>query len=351
LLSEASTFPVEVCHLLMAVSILPDIGDPLKAASEALAVAEEHGDPLLMLPAIERLAGVLIVFAGGRTEDVFPYLQRAQEIVKSLGDPLRAMVYYNLAGIAHAKLGYFGDALQEFERMLEMAEKIGSPKYIATVCDNLGRLMLLQGRHAEAEEYLLRADVIHERREPASRVYSLINLGENARLANNLPLAIERYTQLTELTREIEHWDSEAVAHAGLGLSLLAGGRAAEAQEQAWATVASVADRDRWFANRDMVELFLARLEVNDGKPEAALERLQETAMTLQAQDIYLWALIELERASILRDIDEQAAAEIVSGILAATKGMQCPPLDVKIAELVRSFTISVPALEAEQVA
>ncbi len=345
LLSEATGYPVEMCHLLMAVSVQPDTADPLQAASEALAIAETQGDPLLILPAIERVAGVFIVFAGGRTEEVFPYLQRAQEIVRSLGDPLRAMAYHNIAGIARAKLGCFSDALQEFESVLEMAEKIGAPKHIATACDNLGRLILLQGRHTEAESYLLRADVIHERRERAARLYSLINLGENARLANDLELAIERYTQLVELTREIEHWDSEAVAHAGLGLSLLAARRTQEAQEQAWAAMASVADRDRWFPNRDMVELFLARLEAQEGKKEAALERLQETAMALQAQDVYLWAQIELEQASILRDMDEQAARDIIHGVLAAVGGVQCSPLELKIEELVRSLTVPVSAV------
>jgi tetratricopeptide (TPR) repeat protein len=352
LLDEAQAYPTERCQLLMAVSVLPDTGDPMEAALEALAIAENEGDPRLILSALERIAAVLIVFSGGRTQDAFPYLQRAYTIIESLSDPLRAVLYHNLSGIAYAKLGRFDSARQEFERMLELGERIGAPKTIASACDNLGRLLLEQGRYGDAEEFLNRADLIHERRDQVGRVQSLINLGECARLSGKFPLAIDRYRQLTELAREIEHWDSEAVAHAGLGLSLLGAGQLEEAQEQAWSALASVADRERWFPNRDMVELFLARLEVNEGNVDAALERLQHTAEQLEAQDIYLWAHIQLERVELMQAESPDSGLEALADVIARTEELESPALEAKIRrcrEMFRDSTAVPAASEATE--
>jgi tetratricopeptide (TPR) repeat protein len=333
LLADAGEYPVERLHLLMDASTLPDVADPVATAQEALEIAESCGDDLLLLSALQRTAGAILLFSADRAEEALPYLARASEIIQRIGDPLRAVAYHGLAGVAHTRLGRYEDAVRETELYLQAATQTGEPHYIASACNNLGYMLLKLGRYREAEQHLLRADQVHERRYPSGRVHSLINLGETARLTGDHTLAIERYSRLIELIQEFEYWDSEAVAHAGLGLTLLAAARVEEAREQADKATASVADRDRWFANRDMVELFLARLELIDGERESALERLRHAAEILRTRDVLLWARVELERARVLGELDPRAALGIVSGVAAATHGMQLS-LEGEIGEL-----------------
>jgi tetratricopeptide (TPR) repeat protein len=351
LLAEAEEYPVERCHLLLDASTLPDTADSVGTAMQALEIADRLGDPMVVLDALQRTAGAILISSGHEAEQALPFLERALEIVQSLGDPLRALGYHGAAGLAHMRLGRYADAVRETELMLEAATQTGEPHYIASACNNIGYMLLKLGRYSEAEEHLLRADQLTERRYRPGRAHTLINLGERARLTEDYALAIERYTLLIELTREFEYWDSEAVAHAGLGLSLLAAGRVAEAREQAWKALANVADRERWFANRDMVEVFLARMEVIDGKPRDALERLQRTAETLRSQDIFLWARMELERVSLLLEDDPHLAGELVAAVRSVIAGMQCPPLDAQLSELSQLLPASVPSSTSEQIA
>lgn len=346
LLGEARDYPQERCALLLDMCILPDAVGVIEAATEALKIAEESRDSELVLGAIERLVGVLIWISGARIEGAFSYLDRALEIVRQTGDPLRATLYHTLAGIAHAKLGHFQDALREFESLLAIAERIGDPRQVAVACSNLGCLMLRLGRYQEADQYSLRSDRIHERRDRSSRVQSLLNLAERARLTGDFQRGIECYQKLIEHAQELEYWTSEAVAHAGLGLTLLAAGRVEEARAQAPRVMACVADRERWFEDRDLVELFLARLEVIDGHAEEALKRLQETADALRSHDIYLWARIELERASILRTRDPEAASNILSEVIPATGGLQSPPLQRQIQALSDALRVAPVPLQ-----
>jgi tetratricopeptide (TPR) repeat protein len=333
LLAAAGEFPVERVHLLMDASTLPDTADPVATAQEALEIAESCGDTTLLLGALQRTAAGILLSSIDRAEEALPYLARAHEIIQSLGDPLRAVAYHGIAGVAQTRLGRYEDAVRETEAYLAAATQTGEPHYIASACNNLGYMLLKLARFDEAEEHLLRADQLYERRFPSGRVHSLVNLAERARLTGEHQLAIERYTRLIELIQEFEYWDSEAVAYAGLGLTLLAERRIEEARQQAGKATASVADRERWFANRDMVELFLARLELLDGETALALDRLRHAAETLRTRDVFLWARLELERVRTLAEIDPADAREILAGVATGIQGMQLP-LNDEIEEL-----------------
>lgn len=333
LLAEADPYPVERCHLLMDVSLFPDAVNAVEAARKALELAEGEEDPLLLLAALERISG-LLANSGRATGDAFPYLERALQIVQSLGDPLKAALYHNIAGIAQARLGMFDDALREFQGMLEISERTGDPRKIAVAACNLGCTMLRIGRLEEAEEHLLRADHLHERRDRLSRVHSLLSLAERARLTGDLPLAMERYARMLELAQELEYWNSEAIAHAGLGLCFLQTDRLDEARGCAWRALAVIADRDDWFEDRDVVELFLARLEASEGRPGKGAQRLAEVARSLEQIDVFLWARMELERAYLLRESDVESARSILERVEDAARDIQSPPLQAQVAEL-----------------
>ncbi|MBA2244092.1 MAG: tetratricopeptide repeat protein, partial [Gemmatimonadetes bacterium] len=337
LLAEAADHPRERCELLFELTNLPNASGTTEAAEEAVRIAEEAGDPLLLADALQRVA-VVHIFGGGQLAEAFPHLQRAQELVTTVGDPLRSAVYFAIAGIAHAKRGEYPDARREFMGMLEISERLGDPRKVGVACNNLGVVMLRLGEIEEARQMLERARLIHERRDRSTLVQSLLNLAELSRLTGELPTAVERYQQLLERAREFEYWSSEAVAQAGLGLSYLGAGRVDEARECAWRAVAVVADREQWFEDRNIMETLLARLEALDGQSDAASQRLVRVAEALQADDVYLWAMVQIERARLVREADPGSASAIVFTVLEGTARMQSPLLHDQIAVLRESL-------------
>ncbi|MGH7482964.1 MAG: tetratricopeptide repeat protein, partial [Longimicrobiales bacterium] len=323
LIGQASDWPDERCRLLVELTRYPDAGAVLDAATEAVTCAEGLDDPLLAAHALEQLA-VSLMFAR-RTREAFPPLERALEIAHDIGDPVRSVRYHAIAGVAHARLGRYGDALREFEAMLQLAEKVGDPNFLGVALNNQGAVLLRLGEFDAAEQALQRARGIHERRDRASLLQSLFNLAERARLAGDLALAVQRFAAMRERASEFDYWTSEAVAEAGIGLCTLEQGDVVAARAAAERALAA-ADRDGWFEDRDALELLLARLEALDD-PAVAVERLLRAGRELESRDIFLWARIELERARLLAGFDRAAAAALVAGVRAATGDVQSPPL------------------------
>ena len=347
LLAEAVEYPREHCELMFELTMLPDASGVLEAAETAVQISETLDEPLLLADAIQRLA-IVHILRGGQVDQALPLLERAQGLVTAVGDPLRSAHYYNLAGIAHAKLGRYEDSRREFEGMLEVSDRLGDPKKVAAACINLGALMLRLGAYEEADQLLQRARTINERRDRAGLLQSLFNLAERARLVGDLPAAVSFYTQLLERAREFEYSNSEAVAHAGMGLCHLEAGRTAEARECAWRAVAVVADREEWFEDRDIIELLLARLERLDGQYEAAVGRLSRAAQTLEAADVYLWAMVELERTRLMQDQDPSNAHVILLSVIQGTSRLQSPLLQRHIAVLSEALSSELSAASEE---
>jgi tetratricopeptide (TPR) repeat protein len=332
LLDEAIADAEERCYLLLETSMLPNAVGVVEAVEEAVRIAKDRDDPLLVLDALERFAYVLIFF-GERVDDALPHLQSALEIARQLGDPMRSARSHMVSAIAYAKLGRYAEALSEFEGVLSMAERLGEPRRIGVACNNIGTVLLRLGRYDEAEEMLQRARQIQERRDRTSLGGSVLNLAERARRSGEFALAIERFQQLLEYAREFEYWTEEAVAHAGLGLSLLESDRVDEARQAAWAAISAVADRDEWFQDREFIEILLARLDVIDGHVDHAAQRLGKAAGVLSTYDVYAWASVELERCRILAESDPDAARGILAAVSAATSGVHSA-LDRQIAEI-----------------
>ncbi len=318
--------PAEHCMVLLELTRLPGGTGATDLASEAVRIASTLEDRMLLAEALERLA-VAHLFVEGGVQDAFPHLQRALEIAESVNDPSLVAKYHSIAGIAHAKLGHYADARIDLQEMLKAFERMGNPNGIGAACTNLGAVLLRSGLYDEAERMLDRARSIHERRDRATVVESLYSLAMRALLSGDLALALERYGLLLEHAREFQHWNSEAVAHAGMGLCWLEQGRVSEARQAAESARAAVAGHDHWFEDRDLLELFLARLNAVDGQLDAAVARLASAAEALRPRDIYLWARIELERARLLQQMDLDAAADVVDRVAEATAGIQSPPI------------------------
>lgn len=339
MLQEPDAPARERCELLLELANLPNADGTLAAVEEAVRIAQALEEPPLLADALQQLA-MVHVFGAGHPAEAFDHLERAQAIGRTVDDPRRTALYHNIAGIAYAKLGQYASARREFEGMLAIAERIGEPHRIAAACANLGAVSLRLGDWEHAGTVLRRARTINERRDRGTLVHTLLSLAEQARAIGDPATAVEIFQQLVECARELEHWSAEAVAHAGLGRCLLETGRLEEARECAWRAIAVVADREEWFEDRDVLETFLARLEVLDGRGADAARRLARAAEALRTVDVFLWAMVELERSELVRGEDPDGAAAILSGVISGTAKVQSPVLQTRIDALRAAFPV-----------
>ena len=333
LLERTENDPTERCHLLLELTRLPDANRDAGHSIEAVRIAESLGNPLLLVDALERVA-VRNVFVEGRVEEEFEPLRRALEVAFSIQDPVLLARYHAIAGVANAKMGRYRDALDDFGNVLTAFERMGDPNGIAAACHNLGMVMLRVGVFADAERMLERARTIHERRDRASIVQSLFGLAECARLQDDPGTAAERFEYLLEHAVQLQLWQSEAVARGGLGLCFLARDRREEAEEQAAALRTLLAASATWFEDRDIPELFLARLDAAAGDALGADVRLERIASAVRSRDVYLWARTIIERAELAMPFDQAEATAIIVSAGDAIARIQSPPLHTRLAAL-----------------
>jgi tetratricopeptide (TPR) repeat protein len=319
LLAEPDAVAVERCHLLLELGRAPGATGVTPALAEAVEIAERVAVPALLAETLEQYA-VHLIFSGA-PEQSLPHLERATSLVGSGQDPLRLARFNAIAGVAHARMNRYRDALAAFEKMLELYERIGDPNGIGAACNNAGALLLRLGRWQEAEEVIGRAAQLHERRDRANLIQSLFNLAELALRRGELDLAEQRYQALLERALAFEHWMSEAVAHAGLGHVQLERGQTAGAQEAGVRVAAVIGDREQWFEDREVVELLFARLEAAEGRVDEAVARLGQASAALESFDRYPWARVEIERARMLRAVDPGEARVILSHVIASMEG------------------------------
>jgi len=306
LVAEATDVPEERCHLLLEAGFLPNAVGVVDSAAEAVSIAESIGDPVLLSKALEQLAWAYIM--AGQPREGLTRLERAHSTGSGSVDPVRTARYHNIRGVGYTKIGQYREAFRSFEQMLTTAERLAEPNYISVACSNMGCELLKLGEYEKAEEVLKRAYTIHMRRDRAYMLQSLFNLAKRAHWSGELETAVQRYSELLELARELEYWTSEAVAQAGRGLCLLDLGRFDEAREVAGSVAAVVADREEWFEDREFLEILFARLETLEGGPEAGAERLRLAAESLRESDLFAFAQVRIERARILREFDAHQA-------------------------------------------
>lgn len=171
----------------------------------------------------------------GRHDQAEEMFYLAQEL-----EPNCPHCFYNV-GVSLAARGLTDRALFCWQRVLDL-----EPKY-ENVRVRIAQAYRLQGKLDEALEYLL-----EERREDPGNIDLLYELAELAEDANDIPAAIARYGEITELEPE------QAEAHFARGRLLLQSDGAAEALE-CFKTALAVGDPDELNGfNQRVGEAYLA---------------------------------------------------------------------------------------------
>ena len=164
----------EAGNMRLVASVLSDLGllhqdlgdlrrrDTL--LQEALRVAEEHHLDVQARNVYNNLGAAYV--SQGDLEAGLGYLQKSLAIDARLnaGPAFAANMLVNI-GTAQLRLGQFSEAQANYERALEQFTRAGDERSMAIVHTNLGELLRVQGRFAEAEGHLTQAVRLHDTNE------------------------------------------------------------------------------------------------------------------------------------------------------------------------------------------
>ncbi len=277
---------------------------------------------------------------------------RAFDILDELGDRDAAAAALNSIAIIHKQQGRLDDAAVAFSRALTIKREIGDRRELATPLVNIGNVELARGRLDEAEAAFTEAlDLAEEIDSDRHRSYALFGLGEIAAARDDLgaargfhqraldvrvasgQLAAAEASRLAlalveldagnaavagelaarvladaekSLTPDLECWADAVAARAALGA-----GDLTRARELADAAAAAVTD-DR--SALTFVDITVARVEVAEGRPEAAVTRLTSRLDQCTREDLpsaRFECLIALGEAQAAAGSTEDAAASL----------------------------------------
>lgn len=139
-----------------------ETSDPAAAqevAAEALGLAEEHGDELLLARAQLRLGVTFYLRADyPRAYELF---NRSLKNAQAGGDPSVAADAVNNLGILHYLWGDWQLALEHYQRGLEMRRRGDDKKGMAVAYNNLGNVAYAAQRYGEALDYYLQSQSLY----------------------------------------------------------------------------------------------------------------------------------------------------------------------------------------------
>ncbi|HEX6508107.1 MAG TPA: tetratricopeptide repeat protein [Chloroflexota bacterium] len=247
--------------------------ETLDAATQAAEYATAIGDKRLLGEAEERRGTALVGL--GRPADGRSVIEGAIATIEETGN--LAVLWRALNNLAYAadQQGKMRDVRHYTERALEVARQIGNPDQIAFILGNLGSTLITEGDWTAARQHLEQAIDL---------------MGRDCRTANAAnPLS---YLGLL-LLREGDWTEASRVLEEALEISREAGAR--QVQEP--------------------VETHLAELDLLQGRPRAALARLQalvaEETPHLGAQSLLAWTYLELDEP----DAIDQAEAIVGAAV------------------------------------
>ncbi len=138
----------------------------------------------------------------GRNEEALDYYQKALNIMEGLEDKTLMTGILNNIGLLHFTRGDGDTALQYYREALRMSEECNNLEYIANILNNTGSIHLNRGENTEALSYYRKGLAIRERiGEQAGIASSWANIGlvyENMERYNKAFEYLEKSMELSE---------------------------------------------------------------------------------------------------------------------------------------------------------
>jgi len=276
--SALASLHIALAHLYFLAGRYREMRDSAERGEE---VAQLVGDQRLLGEAGMRRGTALQML--DQLEEGHLVLEQALPLVEAGGDLDTLFITLNNLGAACQHLGRMEEMRRWSGRALEVAERMGNPTRTCFALGSLGLSLTILGEWQEARGVL-------ERSVELTRTMTLV-----ADVANSL-------TFLGRLALEEGKW-GEASQHLHDALAVTQG------------------TSDRQF--REIVQASLAELEVLEGRPEEAVNRLEPLA---EQEDATLgWILSPLAWAYLVRDETEQVRRAEETAERAVAQGRQRP--------------------------
>jgi len=192
-------------------------------------------------PPQEDIAGYVLVWLNelgyiyytiGELDKAEEMFNKMLEIAEKLGlQEGMARAYGNL-GVIHKKRGDLDKAEEMFNKALEIAEKLGLQEGIAIQYGNLGVIYLTRGELDKAEEMLNKALEIHEKFGLLEGIaHDYCNLGAIYQERSNLNKAEQMYNKSLQINEKLGRPEGMAINYGNLGLIYKVHGDAKKARE------------------------------------------------------------------------------------------------------------------------
>jgi tetratricopeptide (TPR) repeat protein len=286
----------ELCEILWLLGKITGTGADI--ALEALSIAEVLDDSHLVARAQFELGGALM--GGENPAEAVPHVREALRLGEQAGDKFRMGRCFNCLGIIEVLVGDYDEATRAFAAAAELFDALADPMTEAAVRNNLGQLLLRMGRFQAAEENLLEAIRLARRMDATARLlHHLENMARVQQAVGEAERAEKVWQELLDLSKGMGYWESEIVAHCGLGFLFLDAGDSDRARAEHDAARSLLHD-EAWTECREDLDMLAARLAAHDGDVQAAVRILGDAEAELVSRDPYLWATFRLMHAELV---------------------------------------------------
>ncbi|HUG02629.1 MAG TPA: AAA family ATPase [Longimicrobiales bacterium] len=313
----------ELCEILWQLIVHPatTAALDLSLAEEALALAEEVGDPAFVAKG-RGVLGVALTMVG-QTDKAIEHTRKAREIYQELEDREKEASCLNSLGITFTLLGDLTAADAHLREAIDIFDDIVDPSMGAAARQNLAVGLIRQGRFERAETLLREAIDLAERMDaPARRYGPLQNLAECFEMQRDWARAEGYWRELLEGAAAGGFAPEEIIAWCGVGTCRLAAGDVDGAMDAEANARRLLGDDKNWGEHREAFLLLSARLAAAAGETAGAVDIVRVGEEELEGLDMYGWARFRLERASMLSASDPAQAAELAREARAASEGL-----------------------------
>ena len=251
-----------------------DFGQALGAFRHALALAEEHNNPLLEALAAQKIG--VTHYRRGEHDSAREHLQAAHTLWEDLGQERPRADALNNLGLVHRSTGNLTEAARHFQNALAILSALGDDEGQAAVLNNLASVLDAHGRYRDALTQSFKAlDLRKKQRDPFGIALSYFRLGWIYRHLGDLDHARSFAQKSHDLRVEVS--DKLGLAHALhlLGqIDLLQGryGQSLIRLRQSMTRFQSLGDR----IGKVPLLLTTARLYIELGFPDGATENLDQ---------------------------------------------------------------------------
>ena len=299
---EVNADPERAAILLLISQTHWRLGDPVAAkrvAEECVNIAERVGDPALLCDSCNRLAITVQLEDAAHARALF---NRSLVLATDIGDVVRRVGRLNNLGILELIENNWDEARTVLRTAVDEARTAGLTEFWGRAALNSGVLAARVGEYDAAAEYLGDAlQLCANVQNSELQLYATYNLAHLERDRGRIREAGETYELVMALAQRIGQAEVEYGARAGFGLCELATGAVESARNAAELVGPFLDSRTDWFQGRELGEALALRLELQEGRPAAAVARLTEALALANPSDVYGAAWLTAEFGEEMR--------------------------------------------------